>query len=332
MKRQDEVGDLSRAQAMLQSELKNIIGEISDNVETIRNASVAMGEVSKSTSEAVYGVSQSIVEIAKSATVQSVQSRETLENVEEMGRRIQSTAQEVEILNDNATYMKNAGENATNTMAELVRENKEVRDSFVIVEQQTHKTNESAQKIMHATDVIVSIAEETNLLALNASIEAARAGESGRGFAVVALQIQKLAEQSNASSVEIAQVLRELINDSNNTVYAMDQVKATMDEQDANISDAGKSIKELMQCVSQSIETINQIRILSEELDHSRDNIINAVDTLSNEAQKNEGITSQTQMSAEVVSKSMDQVSTNAGKLLAIAEKLKKSMEYFSMQ
>ena len=60
---------------------------------------------------------------------------------------------------------------------------------------QTNQTNESVQKINKATELISSIAEETNLLSLNASIEAARAGESGRGFAVVAAQIQKLAEQ-----------------------------------------------------------------------------------------------------------------------------------------
>ncbi|MGN0340659.1 MAG: methyl-accepting chemotaxis protein [Lachnospira sp.] len=332
IKRKDEIGNLSRAQNMLQTELKSIIGEISSNVEEIRSASAEMSNVSQVTTEAVQGVSQSIVKIANSAAVQSVQSRETLENVEEMGRRIQSTAEEVEKLNKNAVCMKNSGENAASTMTELVTENKEVRNSFDLVEQQTNKTNESAQKIMHATDVIVSIAEETNLLALNASIEAARAGESGRGFAVVALQIQKLAEQSNESSVQIADILRELIDDSNHTVEAMNKVKATMNAQDENISKAGKSIDELMDYVKQSVHYINQIRILSEELDQSRGNIINAVDTLSDEAIMNESITSQTNESAEEVSRSISHVSENADKLLAIADKLKTSMEYFKIQ
>ena len=84
--------------------------------------------------------------------------------------------------------------------------------------------------------MISEIAEETTLLSLNASIEAARAGEQGRGFAVVANQIQKLAEQSGDATTQITEVINELVNDAQESVQTMEEVKEVMNRQSENVS------------------------------------------------------------------------------------------------
>lgn len=110
--------------------------------------------------------------------------------------------------------MRESSEEAAATLKELDNINQQAIASIDVIYEQTNITNISALKIKEATTLISSIAEETNLLSLNASIEAARAGEAGRGFAVVASQIQKLADQSNESANQIDQIIHALIEDS----------------------------------------------------------------------------------------------------------------------
>lgn len=332
LKRKDEVGDLTRAQQILQKELRNIIIDISDNVGKIRSSAQELGFTSQNATAAVDEVSKSMMSISESAEKQSVQTKNTSYTVEDMGRKIESTAAAVEKLNSNASKMEGSSKQVTETMDRLIEENALVRESVKAVEEQTNKTNESAQKIKSAADMIASIAEETSLLALNASIEAARAGESGRGFAVVASQIQHLSEQSNKSSNEISEIIRQLIEDSDNTVKAMAQVHASINTQDENMNLTGKNVNVVVNEVIQSMENINTIRNLSRELDNSRSSILDLVESLSKSAQNNEAIIMDTNASTQELCASMEQVSANAEKLLAIAELLSKSMEYFSVE
>ena len=120
-----------------------------------------------------------------------------------MGNMIEHTNSQVENLTSTANLMRESSEEAAATLKELDNINQQAIASIDVIYEQTNITNISALKIKEATTLISSIAEETNLLSLNASIEAARAGEAGRGFAVVASQIQKLADQSNESANQI---------------------------------------------------------------------------------------------------------------------------------
>ena len=201
--RHDEIGDLSRVTITLRDAMKATIQEISQNAKRLLDASELLGTAADQTNGTMDHVRMAVNQIVENSTEQAQNSQNTSEHMRIMGENITETSAEVELLDDNAASMQQSSEKAAETLNNLRNINIEVERIIGEVQEQTNRTNDSVQKIHEATAFITSIAEETNLLSLNASIEAARAGESGRGFGVVADQDQEASEQSNESSKEI---------------------------------------------------------------------------------------------------------------------------------
>ena len=161
-------------------------------------------------SVSISDVSTAVDDITQNVTSQAEYTRAATEDVEAIGNGIVQTEKEVEHLDSNAQDMQTLNDTSTKTLDELVGISEVTRTQILDMYDQAAKTNESAQKIKDAANLINDIADQTDLLALNASIEAARAGEAGKGFAVVAEQIANLAKQSAENVVEIDHVVEEL--------------------------------------------------------------------------------------------------------------------------
>ena len=190
-------------------------------------------------------------------------------------------------------------------------------------------TNDSAIKIKEAIDLITAIAEETNLLSLNASIEAARAGDAGRGFAVVATQIQKLAEQSNESALTIDQIINELLNDSAQAVEIMKELKEIIEKQNEHVAETGAIFAEVMDGIDSSIVGVGNIREKSAELDGARTGVVDIVQNLSAIAEENAASTDETSASTAEVASIVGEVADSAKQLSQIAEHLENEISVF---
>ena len=200
-----------------------------------------------------------------------------------------------------------------------------------MIYEQTHTTNQSAQKIKEATNLITSIAEETNLLSLNASIEAARAGEQGRGFAVVAAQIQKLAEQSNESAKQIETIISQLIADSDKSVETMNIVKDIMVKQSENVTKTDEHFGQVLKGIENSIEAINRIAGKTEEMDKARVSVVDTVQNLTAIAEENAASTEETSASITEITTAVADISDKASQLKGIADKMDESMAIFRL-
>ncbi len=331
LKRKDEIGDLSRVTVKLKDTLKGILKGISENSASLLEASRALGNAADTTNGTMNEVQNAVSQVVANSTEQSKNSESTSENMRIMGEHITETSTEVDTLNQNAASMQKSSKKTADTLAQLCHINEEVERIIGEVKEQTDRTNASIQKINAAMEFITSIAEETNLLSLNASIEAARAGESGRGFAVVADQIKKLAEQSNQSGHEIEETTKALMEDSAREMEIMQRMQEIITEQSGSMQETRANVSEVLKEIEASMQSILQIRESTGRLAESRGEVMEAVEQLSQIAHDNVDSTQQTYTETQEVLDTFKQVYDSAGQLKKIADELAESMQYFKI-
>lgn len=329
LKKKDESGMMGRSIEHLRNELVGVVKKITGQSRELYDASQTLSISASETSISVEQVEKAISEIAQGATSQAQETQTATENVIVMGNMIEETNEEVEKLRASMRTMRDAGNTAMDILKELNAVNQKTKDAMQVIYEQTNVTNESALKIKEATNIITEIAEETNLLSLNASIEAARAGEQGRGFAVVAAQIQKLAEQSNESARQIEEIINILIEESQKSVETMEEVKVVIEKQNENVANTENAFQNVKNGIDNSIEGIRTIAGKTEKLDEARVRVVDVVQNLTAIAQENAASTEETSASAAEVGAIMTNIAENASQLNQIANELEESVKQF---
>lgn len=330
-KRKDETGKMSLATSILREKLVEAFETINKQSKELYDTIENLHNSAEECSETVVQVDKAVGEIADGASSQAQETQKATENVILIGSMIEETGNQVQNLNANAASMKTKGEEAVQTLGLLNDTNIKTKEAIEKIYGQTHTTNESALKIREATVMITSIAEETNLLSLNASIEAARAGEQGRGFAVVASQIQKLAEQSNESARVIEEIIDSLIHDSQEAVTTMDGVKEIISMQNANVEKTGDSFAEVKKGIDVSISSVEEISANISKMDAARINVVDIVQNLTAIAEENAASTEETSASVTEVSATIQNMEDQIHMLNKVAKELENSMSDFNV-
>ncbi len=331
LNQKDEIGELSKVTITLRDAMQSTIREINQNARTLVEASRLLQSAADDTSGTMESVRTAVNHVVENSTEQARNSKSTSEHMRLMGENITETTAEVKALDENALSMQQSSEKASETLTNLQSINEQVEQTIREVQEQTNRTNESVKKIQAATEFITSIAEETNLLSLNASIEAARAGESGKGFAVVAGQIKQLSEQSNQSSKEIEETAKILNDDSTKAVEIMQQMQQVITSQSESMLETQRVVEEVIAQIRNSMQSIKQIKDRTENLASTRNEVLQAVEDLSVIAQDNESGTRETYEETEMVVNTFQQVYMSAEQLQEIADKLVGSIDYFTI-
>ena len=331
MKRPDEIGNIGRAITKLKEDLLGVVTEIKKQCETMDELADQLKTQTRETVDSIMQVENAVGEIAEGAGNQAEETQNATEHVVTIGNMIGGNLQDTEALNENASKMQAEGQAAIATFDELNRTNQKVMQSIARIHEQTNTTNVSAQKIQEATAIITSIADETNLLALNASIEAARAGEQGRGFAVVAAQIQKLAEQCNASALQISAIAESLLADSSEAVETMQYVRDIVQTQDNDMKETNVKLTEVLRGIEDSFEMVNKVTRQTEQMDEARTNVIDIVQSLTAIAEENAAGTEETLASITLVNDVVKGISKQSAVLKAIAAEINKRLSVFQV-
>ncbi len=331
MMRQDELGDMAKGVAILLHQLIDVVDNIKKSSKILLESGVEMNETAAQTSATADEISRAIEDISKGALSQAEEIETASVQIEEMGSLIQNIVNRVDHLNDQAAEMKLAGDQSVAIIGELSDSNDRSMEAVAQIAKQVNATNDSANKISSAVELITSIAEETNLLSLNASIEAARAGEQGRGFAVVAGQIQKLAEQSNESAQTISEIIKNLLNDTEHTVEVMEEVKSIMDVQHGKLDETKQQFVKVNQGIDVTREATGAIKEQTDTCDVARGKVVDVISNLSAISEENAASTEETTASMEELNATINMMAEAAGKLQGLSENLEENMSFFKM-
>lgn len=329
--RKDEIGNMGRALQQLIYALTGVVNDIKSKSDELMVAADALNDDAAETTTTMEQVESAVNDIAQGATSQADETQQATEHIVSMGNMIEETNNEVNKLLSFTANMRDTTNQAQDILAELKDVNKKAEEYIDIIAEQTNTTNESALKISEATKLITSIAEETNLLSLNASIEAARAGEQGRGFGVVAAEIQKLAEQSNESAQRIEDIIKELLIDSEKAVETMYGVKEIIRAQSDHVEQTETAFGELTNDMTRSIEGINNIANKTSMLDDARTNVVDIVQNLTAIAEENAAGTEQTSASTTEVTNIVEDISEKSNSLRNVAKQLEEGMNIFKL-
>ena len=276
----NEVHAIAHAFNQMAEGLRNLVNGVAN---TSKQVGVAANELQSAAHSAMEGsmqASQSASGIAASVEELSVSITHVADNANHAAR-----------ISEDAKGVTESGSKVVQrTMNDLERVATDINESAVLI----HSLGERSKQISSVVGVIREIAEQTNLLALNAAIEAARAGEQGRGFAVVADEVRKLAERTAMSTQEISTTVNAILQETSGAVQRMQTVSANMADSVGLARDAGDSLRTIDQRTQETVEVVHGIAdstreqsAASQEIARLVENIAQAAEGSSDRAMQN---------------------------------------------
>lgn len=331
LERHDEIGDISRSLHSVKESFHEVIADLQVSAASLDSENKEFLQKFNMISENIGNINIAVEEIAKGSTDQAGETAKSSESIMNIGAALDQNAEHIRDLNASVESMNSYAKNAYDALQSLLDVGKKTAQEVTVLKEETNNTNVSAQKINEAVNLIQDIAQQTNLLSLNASIEAARAGESGRGFAVVAEEIRNLSEESGKGAEQIAEIVGQLIRNSNISVERMGSVEKNVDVQMGQLDGLNHTFDGLGKEIDKVSGVAENISEQTRKITTMKDEISVVTEQLAAISEENAASTEETSASMQDLSNVIDECTAGTDKLLNLSDELAKKANGFRL-
>lgn len=279
--REDEIGKLGLYFNQMIEKNRELIKEIYQLTEILDSNTKSLQDNTAVTVKTIEDITNTVQEIANGATEQAKQAQEGFLLVKGLSDKINEVANSARIMNHEAKKTEELNEAGIKTVNELSEKTKNSNLANNMVYKAINSLSTQMNQIGQITETIAQISDQTNLLALNAAIEAARAGEFGKGFAVVAEEIRKLAEGSASASKEIYTLIRNIQQETLNTVKIVNELADSFKAQTESVNKTNDSFNKISESIENINKHINNVSRLIIEIEQNKDCIIKSIEQIS---------------------------------------------------
>ncbi len=331
LNKSNEVGSLYQSSYKILEVLRESIASLNQISKQLDNKTELMDDSSAQMVKISNEVTKTVEEMANSISEQATNTESSVNNIHQIGELIESVVREIESLSTDALAVTNTTKEGSQLVDELTRLTGDIVLALKTVEENVRNTDQSTQKIVESSKLIQGIADQTNLLALNAAIEAARAGEAGKGFAVVADEVRKLAEESNQLTEAINLVVNDLQHKSKESVANLDKVNQSALKQEQAVNLVYKKFDDIASKVKSITDSSEATKGNVISLNTKKDAIMGNMENLSAIAEENAAASEQVSASAQEQLSSVEEFTVSVKELKIVAQEINKSVSKYKL-
>jgi methyl-accepting chemotaxis protein len=314
---------------MMLNSLRGIVADVRETSSLVSTTSDNLASISEEMNATTEEVSTAIQRIASGAQHQAERIKEVVKIVGDQLTSVEQVVSSAESAADASTKASEVAQKGGDSAQVALQKMREIQAVVDGATEIVRKLGERTKEIHQIVNVITNIAQQTNLLALNAAIEAARAGEHGRGFAVVADEVRKLAEGSGRAASQISVLVDQIETETKRAVDQMENGAKDVSVGATVIDSALASLEDIAATIEETAAMVEEITAATEEQKASAEKIVQAVDEVAKISEDTSAASEETASSTESLTASMQEMTASAQELARLAGILQNSVERF---